>query len=254
MTEKKRKIRLDKLLMDRQLASTRRKAQALIMAGCVLVGEVLAAKQGQLVSPDAKVRIRGPDHPYVGRGGIKLAHALKEFRVRVCDGICMDVGASTGGFTDCLLQNGASKVYAIDVGYGQLAMKLATDERVIVIERTNVRELDLKLVPDPIDIAVIDVSFISLSIVLPAVEKFLSPDALVIALVKPQFEVGKGLVGRGGIVRDSDLHEKCIEKVRGVGMSLGLKFEGVTESPIRGAKGNREFLICFSRGRCDCRV
>jgi 23S rRNA (cytidine1920-2'-O)/16S rRNA (cytidine1409-2'-O)-methyltransferase len=239
--------RIDKLLVERGLAPTRQKAQALIMAGCVLVDDEPALKVGQQVSPDAAIRVRGEDHPYVGRGGVKLAAAIEEFDVAVEGKYCMDVGASTGGFTDCLLRNGASRVYAIDVGYGQMAPAIAKDERVVVIDRTNIRNLESDAVPDPIDLAVIDVSFISLEIVLPKVVEFLSPGASIVALVKPQFEVGRELVGKGGIVKDASSHELAVSKVRGAGKVLGLACAGVIESPIQGAKGNREFLIYFRK-------
>jgi len=238
-------MRIDKILIERKLAPERQKAQALIMSGCVLVDDVPVTKAGQLVDPSASIRIKGVDHPFVSRGGVKLSHAIEKFACDVADRVCMDVGASTGGFTDCLLQNGAARVYAIDVGYGQLAMKLAQDERVVVIERTNIRRIDPGIVPEPIDIAVVDVSFISLSLVLPVIDGFLSRGASVIALVKPQFEVEKGAVGEGGIVSDSNLHEQCIEKIGAVGTRLGWRFAEVVESPLRGAKGNKEFLVYF---------
>ncbi|MFH0799230.1 MAG: TlyA family RNA methyltransferase [Pseudomonadota bacterium] len=240
-----KRVRIDRLLMELEMVPSRQKAVALIMAGCVYVGETKAAKPGQLVDPEAKISIRGEDHPYVGRGGVKLARALDEFKVEVEGKTCMDVGASTGGFTDCLLQRGAARVYAIDVGYGQLAWKLASDERVVVIERTNIRKMPPDNIPSKIDIAVIDVSFISLSIVLPVVDTFLSAGSLVVALIKPQFEVGRELVGKGGIVRDPKSHELATERIRSAGLAIGWSYEGVVDSPILGAKGNREFLICF---------
>ena len=242
-----KKERIDKLLVERGLAPTRQKAQALIMAGCVLVDEVPALKPGQQVPPDSNVRVRGEDHPFVSRGGVKLAAALEEFGIDVEGKVCMDVGASTGGFTDCLLKSGAARVYAIDVGYGQMDPAIVRDERVVVIDRTNIRNLECGEIPDPIDLAVIDVSFISLEIVLPKVVEFLSPSALVVALVKPQFEVGRELVGKGGIVKEPGSHELAVSKVRASGEGLGWKFAGVIESPIQGAKGNKEFLIHFSK-------
>jgi 23S rRNA (cytidine1920-2'-O)/16S rRNA (cytidine1409-2'-O)-methyltransferase len=244
-----KRVRIDKLLVERGLAPSREKAVALLMAGCVLVGEVPVEKPGQLIDPDAAIRIKGQDHPYVGRGGVKLARALEAFAIDVRDKVCMDVGASTGGFTDCLLKHGAARVYAIDVGYGQLAQAIATDPRVVVIERQNIRLLPRERIPEPIALAVIDVSFISLALVLPHVDRFLAPGATVVALVKPQFEVGRELVGKGGIVKDPASHELAVAKVRAAGEALGLRCEGVTDSPLLGAKGNREFLILFRAQR-----
>lgn len=247
MQENKKKIRVDRLLVERGFAPTCEKARALIMAGCVLVDDVPAEKAGQLVPADSNIRVKGADHPYASRGGVKLAHALEFFGCDVAGRICMDVGASTGGFTDCLLQNGAAKVYAVDVGRGQLAARLAHDERVVCIDRTNIRYMARAVVPDAIEIAAVDVSFISLSMVLPAMGKFLARGATVIALVKPQFEVARGEVGRGGIVRDPVLHEESVRRIRGTGEGLGWTFHGVCESPVLGAKGNREFLVCFKK-------
>lgn len=242
-----KKVRVDRLLVERELVSTRQKAQALIMAGCVFAGGERVDKPGHQLDPEVDIEVRGQDHPFVGRGGVKLAAALDAFKVSADGLVCMDVGASTGGFTDCLIQRGAACVYAVDVGYGQIAWKLVKDERVVVIERTNIREMKRELVPNPVELAVIDVSFISLSIVLSAVEPFLAPCSTVVALVKPQFEVGRELVGKGGIVRDPVSHELAVSKVRAAGQKLGWHCEGVCDSPILGAKGNREFLICFSR-------
>ena len=248
MTKKSKKERIDKLLIERGLVLTRQKAQALIMAGCVLVDEVPVTKAGQQVDPDSNIRIRGEDHPYVGRGGVKLERALKEIECDVKNRICMDVGASTGGFTDCLLKNGAAKVYAIDVGYGQLAASIASDSWVVVHDRTNIRAVDSSMISDPIEVVVIDVSFISLEKVFPSIKQVLSETAWVIALIKPQFEVGKESVGKGGIVKDPELHDLAVQKVRGLGVNLGWDVIGITESPIKGAKGNKEFLICFKVG------
>ena len=245
MTEKAKKVRVDRLLVERGLAPTREKAQALVMAGCVFAGQTKAAKSGQLFAADTPLEVRGEDHPYVGRGGVKLAGALDRFAVDPRDRICMDVGASTGGFTDCLLRRGARRVYAVDVGYGQLAWAIATDPRVVVIERTNIRTLAPERIPDAVALAVIDVSFISLAIVLPAVAPFLARGADVVALIKPQFEVGRELVGKGGIVRDPASHELAVARVREAGGALGWVACGVVDSPILGAKGNREFLIHF---------
>jgi 23S rRNA (cytidine1920-2'-O)/16S rRNA (cytidine1409-2'-O)-methyltransferase len=237
------KQRLDKLLVERGLAPSREKAQALIMAGQVVVGDHVTDKAGQQVTCDAEIRIKGEVLPYVGRGGLKLRKALDEFGVDVNGVTALDVGASTGGFTDCLLQAGASRVFAVDVGYGQLAWKLRQDPRVASLEKTNIRYLlpeHLDAVPD---MAVIDASFISLSKVLPATARLVRPGGRIIALIKPQFEVGKGEVGKGGIVRDPLAHEKAIEGVRQVAAELGLSVDGLCDSPILGADGNREFLI-----------
>jgi 23S rRNA (cytidine1920-2'-O)/16S rRNA (cytidine1409-2'-O)-methyltransferase len=237
------KLRLDKLMVERGLVPSREKAQALIMAGQVVVGDHAVDKSGQQVPCDAEVRIKGDLLPYVSRGGLKLKKALEEFGVDVTGWTVIDVGASTGGFTDCLLQAGAMKVFAVDVGHGQLAWKLQQDPRVVSMEKTNIRHL----VPDQLDsvpdLAVIDASFISLSKVLPATVRLLKPGGRIIALIKPQFEVGKGEVGKGGIVRDPAAHERVIEEVSQTARELGLMVCSLCESPITGADGNREFLI-----------
>jgi 23S rRNA (cytidine1920-2'-O)/16S rRNA (cytidine1409-2'-O)-methyltransferase len=237
------KTRLDKLLVERGLAPSREKAQALIMAGQVVVGEHVADKAGQQVPLDAEIRIKGEVLPYVGRGGLKLRRALDEFGVDVTGVVALDVGASTGGFTDCLLQAGAAKVFAVDVGYNQLAWKLRQDPRVISLEKTNIRYLTPESLDAVPDMAVIDASFISLSKVLPATVSLVRPGGRIIALIKPQFEVGRGEVGKGGIVRDPAAHEKAIDGVRQVAAELGLTVGGLCDSPILGADGNREFLI-----------
>jgi 23S rRNA (cytidine1920-2'-O)/16S rRNA (cytidine1409-2'-O)-methyltransferase len=235
--------RLDKLMVERGLAPSREKAQALIMAGQVVVGEHAVDKAGQQVAVDAEIRIKGEVLPYVSRGGLKLRKALDEFAIDVSGLIAVDVGASTGGFSDCLLQAGAAKIFAVDVGYGQLAWKLQQDSRVVSMEKTNIRNLlpgQLDAVPD---LAVIDASFISLAKVLPATVRLLRPGGRVIALIKPQFEVGKGEVGKGGIVRDPAAHEKVIGSISQTAREMGLTVAGLCESPITGADGNREFLI-----------
>ena len=237
------KTRLDVLLVDRNLAPSRQRAQALIMAGKVLVNQVPITKPGTRIRISDSISLKGTDSPYVSRGGIKLAHALSAFNLNVDGQICMDVGASTGGFTDCLLQAGASKVLAVDVGYGQLAWKLRQDPRVVTLERTNIRNLTIDKVPFPIDFASIDVSFISLRIVLPAIQKFLGDDARIVALIKPQFEVGKELVGKGGVVKDPHLHEDVIQSLKQFCITSGIQVLGLTTSPITGPKGNKEFLI-----------
>ncbi len=237
------KIRLDQLVLLHGLAPTLEKAQTIIAAGQVLVNDQPADKVGSLFAKDCQIRLKGKVCPYVSRGGIKLAAGLDHFQIDPTGLICADIGASTGGFTDCLLQRGAAKVYAIDVGYGQLAWKLRQDPRVVVMERTNARNLQIGDLAEPIDLAVIDASFISLKTLLPPLLVFFSGGIRVLALIKPQFEVSKGQIGTGGVVRDIDLHEKVIEKIRGVADGLGLIPIGVSPSPILGPKGNREFLI-----------
>ncbi len=235
--------RLDRLMAERGLAPSREKAQALIMAGQVVVDDHVVDKPGRQVSSDVNIRIRGETLPYVGRGGLKLRRALDEFGIDVTGLTALDVGASTGGFTDCLLQAGASRVFAVDVGYGQLAWKLRQDPRVVNMERVNIRYLAPEQLGCAPDLAVIDASFISLAKVLPATLGLIRPGGRIIALIKPQFEVGRGEVGKGGIVRDPAAHEKAIEGVRQTALSLGLTVAGLCDSPITGADGNREFLI-----------
>jgi len=233
------KTRLDSLVVQRGLAETRARAQALIMAGKVRVDGQVVDKPGTKVASDAEVNVP-TELPYVSRGGFKLAAALDTFGIDPAGLVVADVGASTGGFTDCLLHRGAARVYAIDVGYGQLAWSLRRDPRVIVMERTNVRYLES--LPEPIDLATIDVSFISLDLVLPVVVRWLKEDGRIVALAKPQFEVGRGQVGRGGVVRSPEQHHGVLTRVAGLGRSLGLRLEGVEPSPILGPAGNREFL------------
>ena len=237
------KQRLDKLMVERGLAPSREKAQALIMAGQVVVGDHAVDKSGHQVPLDVEIRIKGDVLPYVSRGGLKLKKALDQFGIDVNGLMAIDVGASTGGFTDCLLQGGALKVFAVDVGHGQLAWKLQQDPRVVNIEKTNIRYLTPDQLGEAPDLAVIDASFISLSKVLPPTLALLKPGGRIIALIKPQFEVGKGEVGKGGIVRDPLAHKKVIEDVSRMAQELGLSVAGVCESPITGADGNREFLI-----------
>ncbi len=239
--------RLDKLLVDRGLVASRERARALILAGQVVVGEHAVDKAGTRVAVDAVLRLKGDDLPYVSRGGVKLAHALSEFRLAVDGRSAIDVGASTGGFTDCLLQHGAARVIAVDVGYGQLAWKLRDDPRVTVMERTNIRELSVDRLPYVPDLAAIDASFISLDKVLPPTLALLSSAADIVALVKPQFEVGRGLVGKGGIVRDPALHAAVVERVCATARELGCSVLGVVDSPLLGQKGNREFLLHLQR-------
>lgn len=237
------KDRLDKLLVDRALVPSRERARALILAGRVMVDERQVDKAGAMVPTDAEVRLTGEDLPYVSRGGLKLEKALVDFGIDPTGVVAIDVGASTGGFTDCLLQRGAARVYAVDVGYGQLAWKLRSDPRVVSLERTNIRDLTPERLPERPSLAVIDASFISLSLVLPPTLALLLPQAQVVALIKPQFEVGKGEVGKGGVVRDPQQHAAVVEKIRELAAGLGLEVLGVTESPLLGPKGNKEFLI-----------
>lgn len=237
-----RKARLDKLLFERGLAESREKAKALILAGNVLVNEQVVDKAGSLVKQDDRVSLK-KKLKYVSRGGLKLEHALNEFTLDVKDTIAMDIGASTGGFTDCLLQNGVRKVYAIDVGYGQFDIKLRNDDRIVLFERTNIRHLERETVKDRIDIAVIDVSFISLLKVIPKVLEFLKERAGIVALIKPQFEVGIKDVGKGGVVKDEEKRLSAVEKIKSESEKMGLSVAGMTESPIKGPKGNVEYLI-----------
>jgi len=240
-------VRLDLLLVARGLAPTRERAQRLILAGAVLVGDRPVSKPGTNVPEDAAVRVREA-LPYVSRGGEKLAGALDVFGIDVRDVVALDVGASTGGFTDCLLQRGARRVVALDVGYGQLAWSLRRDPRVEVIERTNARTLRPESVAGPVDLAVIDVSFISLATVLPAVVTVVKPMGSIVALVKPQFEVGRGRVGKGGVVRDDALRAEAVTRVRTVAESLGCAVRGEAESVLPGPKGNREVFLWLARG------
>ncbi|HKF54800.1 MAG TPA: TlyA family RNA methyltransferase [Blastocatellia bacterium] len=237
------KQRLDKVLLERGLAETRTKAQAIIMAGQVLVDEQRIDKPGQLINPIANIRVKGDQSRYVSRGGLKLEAALTEFGVDPSGKTCIDIGASTGGFTDCLLQHGASVVWAVDVGRNQLAWRIRQDPRVSVIEGMNARYMEAAQFDTPFDLATIDVSFISLEKILPAATAIIRKGGDVIALVKPQFEVGKGEVGKGGIVRDPKKHHDVIERITAVARSIGFQVVGLIESPILGAEGNREFLL-----------
>jgi 23S rRNA (cytidine1920-2'-O)/16S rRNA (cytidine1409-2'-O)-methyltransferase len=242
--------RIDKLLVDRGLADSRAKAQALVMAGVVLVDEQRVNKPSDPVGPHAEIRIKGGDDPttrYVGRGGLKLEAALRDFQIDVVGFNCLDVGASTGGFTDCLLQHGAEKVTAIDVGHNQIDWRLRTDARVDVREGINARYLNPDDFPERFDLVVMDVSFISATKILPAIVPLLKEDARLITLIKPQFEVGRGEVGKGGIVRDSQKHARVIDEVNRAAEELGLRVTNVIESPIHGADGNLEFLALYEK-------
>jgi len=241
-----KKLRIDNLLVERGLFESRERAQRSIMAGEVKIGEEVAAKPSQLVDVDADVTVAEPQR-YVGRGGQKLEGALDHFGLDVADKVALDIGASTGGFTDCLLQRGAKKVYAIDVGHGQLAWKIRSDPRVIVREKLNARFLSRADVPEPIDLCVIDVSFISLTLILPSAFDVLAPDGVIVALIKPQFELERQDVSRGGIVRDAALHEKAQQKIARFAEAAGHRVLGLVPSTITGADGNQEFFICLQK-------
>jgi len=237
------KIRLDRLLVERGMAPSREKARALILARAVKVGADYPDKAGTLVAWDAPIQLVGEENPYVSRGGLKLQAALGEFKLDVRDLVVLDVGASTGGFTDCLLQAGARKVYALDVGYGQLAWKLRQDERVVVIERENIRHYDGRHLQETPALATIDVSFISLKLVLPPVCHLIAEQGSIVALIKPQFEAGRQEVGKNGLVKDPAVHERVINHIVDFGRLLGLEVKGVCPSPLLGPAGNKEFFI-----------
>ena len=239
--------RLDVILVSRGLAASRERARALIMAGKVLCDDVVVDKAGQKISLESVIRLKERDFPYVSRGGLKLAGALEAFRIDPAGCVALDVGASTGGFTHCLLMHGVRLVYAVDVGYGQLAWELQQDSRVVVMDRTNIRSLSPADFPETINFCVIDVSFISLEKVLPVVHPLLSAGTRVIALVKPQFEVGRSNVGKGGIVRDEKKQQEALEKIIRSAEGVGFDFDQKMISPITGQKGNREFLVYLRR-------
>lgn len=241
-----KKVRLDKLLFDKGYAESREKAKALILSGNVLVNNLTVDKAGTIVKVDDIITIRNR-LPYVSRGGLKLEHAIRHFNINVKDRIAMDVGASTGGFTDCLLQNGARKVYAVDVGYGQIDLQLRNDDRVVLLERTNIRYLENDLIQEAIDIATIDVSFISLLKVVPKVSEFLHSHGEIVALIKPQFEAGKKEVGKGGVVKNQSLRLKIVERIKSDCERMGFRFLGTVESPVKGPKGNIEYLLYLKK-------
>lgn len=243
MAAKPKKTRLDNLLVARGLFPSREQAQRAIMAGEVKIGTRVAGKSSELLAEDSELSIKEAPR-FVGRGGLKLEGALEHFDVDLAGKVCLDIGASTGGFTDCLLQRGARKVYAIDVGHDQLAWKVRNDPRVIVLEKVNARSLGREHVPEDVDLAVVDVSFISLELILPRAFELLRPNALLIALIKPQFELDRGDVGRGGIVRDAALHEKAQRKIASAIESLGEEVVDLVPSTITGTDGNQEFFIC----------
>ncbi len=238
------KIRLDKLLHERKLTESREKARALIIAGKILVNKEKADKPGTMFNEDAEIEIIGEKLKYVSRGGLKLEKALKIFPITLNNKVLLDIGASTGGFTDCALQNGASKVYAVDVGYGQLDWKLRSDERVVTMERTNARYLEKEIFPDEIDFVTTDVAFISLTKILPAIKKVLKGDGgEAVVLIKPQFEAGREKVGKKGVVKDPEVHIEVIEKILNFSIEQGFIIKGPTFSPIKGPEGNIEYLL-----------
>ena len=240
---KRIKKRLDQALVDQGLIRSRERAKAMIMAGKVLVNGIRADKPGTQVDASAGLKINAPDHPYVGRGGLKLEKALQSFPVSVQDAVCLDIGASSGGFTDCLLKYGAQKVFAVDVGYGQLDWSLRQDNRVVVIERTNIRHLDYETIGQPMDAVVADTSFISLKTVIPSAEKFMRNGTDILALIKPQFEAGKENVGKGGIIKDPEIRNQVKQEITYFFQDRGYKVNGTVTSPVLGAKGNEEYII-----------
>ena len=243
-----KKIRLDQLVFDLGLAESRERAKTTVMSGLVFVNGQRADKPGMQVSPDVNVEVKGTALPYVSRGGLKLEKALKVFPIDVNDKVCIDCGASTGGFTDVLLKNGAAKVYSVDVGYGQLAWSLRNDERVVNMERTNIRYISSELIPEPLDICVMDLSFISVKLVLPAVCALLKDNAQLVCLIKPQFEAGREEVGKKGVVRDKAVHLSVIESVLSFAPTVGMTVMGLDFSPIKGPEGNREYLCYMKKG------
>lgn len=244
MIEKKR---LDCLIFEKGLAESREKAKAMIMMGNVYVDNQKSDKPGTMLPEDVNIELRGETLRYVSRGGLKLEKAMAVFSIQLKDKITMDIGASTGGFTDCMLQNGAKRVYSIDVGYGQLAWKLRTDEKVVNLERTNVRYLTTEQVPDLVDFFSVDVSFISLCLVLPVARRFMAENAQAVCLIKPQFEAGRGKVGKKGVVRDKTVHVEVIEKIAAFVLENGFSILGLSFSPVKGPEGNIEYLIYLQK-------
>ena len=241
------KIRLDQYLVQHGLIQSRERAKAMIMSGVVFVNEQKVDKAGEMIKEDAKVEVRGHDIGYVSRGGLKLEKAMQCFPLTPKGKVCMDIGASTGGFTDCMLQNGAVKVYAVDVGYGQLAWSLRTDERVVNMERTNIRNVTLDQLAEPIEFFSVDVSFISLHHIFPVAQAITTPDAMGVCLVKPQFEAGREKVGKKGVVRDAKVHEEVIFRIVSLVRQLELVPKALTFSPVKGPEGNIEYLIWLSK-------
>ena len=241
------KTRLDVLLTERGLAPSRERAKALVMAGIVYAGGVKIEKAGDMVASDAVIEVRGEDIPYVSRGGLKLQKAITAHNLDLTGAVCADIGASTGGFTDCMLQHGARRVYAVDVGYGQLAWKLRTDERVVNLERTNIRYVTEEQIPEPLDFGSIDVSFISLTLVLPVLYRLLRDGGEGVCLVKPQFEAGKGKVGKKGVVREPEIHLEVLKKIFAFCGEIGFCVKGIHFSPIKGPEGTIEYLFYFKK-------
>ena len=242
----KNKSRLDVIIVEKGFIKSRQRAKAVIMAGKVLVDDYPVDKPGALIKNEAKIIVKIDDNPFVSRGGLKLEKALKSIPVSVKDLTCLDIGASTGGFTDCLLQNGAAKVYAVDVGYGQFEWSLRQDPRVVVIERTNIRHMPYEKISEKVDIVVADTSFISLKIVIPSAEKFMRHDTQILALIKPQFEAGKKNVGKGGVVKDSKIRKEVIQDLEIFFKERGYDVNQIVPSPILGPKGNKEYIISLN--------
>lgn len=251
MSEKKR---LDVLLTERGLQESRQRAQAVIMSGEVFVNGQRVDKPGTAVAEDAQIEVRGGTLAYVSRGGLKLEKAMAAFPIDLNGAVCADIGASTGGFTDCMLQNGAEKVYAVDVGYGQLAWSLRSDPRVVTMERTNARSLTPEMFPEPMDMAVMDLSFISVRLVLPAVRELLRPGAPAVCLIKPQFEAGREDVGKKGVVRDSAVHERVLREFLDFAPGAGYTVMGLDFSPVRGTEGNIEYLAYLKKGAFEAPI
>lgn len=243
---KKNKIRIDNLIVEKGHVKSRERAKAMIMAGKVLVNNTPVDKAGTMVDADSNIVVKADDNPFVSRGGLKLKKALDTFDVDVTDCVCLDIGASTGGFTDCLLQYGAGKVYAVDVGYGQFDWTLRQNPNVEVIERTNIRHMAYEVVNEKMDVVVADTSFISLKVVIPAAEKFMRNNTLVLALIKPQFEAGKKYVGKGGVVKDPIVRQRVVEDLKCFFSDRGYKVNDVVPSPILGPKGNEEYIISLN--------
>lgn len=243
------KERIDTLLVEKGVFQSREKARASIMAGEIYVNGIKITKAGQIVKKEDSLEFRGKEMPYVSRGGYKLEKAIKEFKIDLKDKVCMDVGASTGGFTDCMLQNGASKVFSIDVGYGQFAWKLRTDPRVVCMERTNIRYVTQESIGEYCDMASIDVSFISLTKVLPAVKTLLKEDGKVLALIKPQFEAGRDKVGKKGVVKEKETHREVIYNIVNFSIKEGFSIIGIEYSPIKGPEGNIEYLLYMTKDK-----
>jgi len=239
----KNKERLDILVVQKGLAKSRERARAMIMAGRVLVNNTPKDKAGSKIDKNAVITIKGEDIPFVSRGGLKLDHAINTIPVDATDLTCIDIGASTGGFTDCLLKHGAKKVYAVDVGYGQLAWSLRQDKRVVVIERTNIRYMDFDIIGEKADLITVDTSFISLKLVIPAAEKFMKKESLILALIKPQFEAGRNRIGKGGVVRDPVIRQDIVDEIKLFFKTRGYDTGKVIQSPVAGPKGNIEFII-----------